>query len=199
MNKTIEYYNQHAQEFCEATVNADMSFCRNKFLSYIPKGGRILDAGCGSGRDSRAFGLGGYKVEAFDASEAVCEYAKAYTGLPVRCCGFDDISGEYRYDGIWACASLLHLKPEALDDVLEKLYTALRAGGILYASFKEGSFACYRNGRFFCDFTKNTLKIILDRRSLFYPLEYFITTDVRQDRKNERWINVIAKKMPSVR
>lgn len=247
MNETIEYYNRHAQSFCDSTVMADMSLCRRRFLQYIPKGGRILDAGCGSGRDSRAFLEAGYRVEAFDASEAVCEYARTYTGLPVRCCRFEDFAEHFRtsgssafglldtgvlresddicgsggfgqpgsgalregtavdgaaamgenagFDGIWACASLLHLPEKSLAAVLPMLAGALKRSGILYASFKRGQNQHFRGGRFFCDFTEDSLTKLISQSHCFKLLECFVTGDVRADREGELWVNIIARTM----
>ena len=109
MNSTINYYNNNAKEFCEGTLQADMSLCRNMFLKYMVANGHILDAGCGSGRDSKAFQELGCAVSAFDASEEICRFATEYLGQEVQCRRFEDVTEENCYDGIWASASLLHV------------------------------------------------------------------------------------------
>lgn len=109
VNSTINYYNNNAKEFCEGTLQADMSLCRNMFLKYMVANGHILDAGCGSGRDSKAFQELGCAVSAFDASEEICRFATEYLGQEVQCRRFEDVTEENCYDGIWASASLLHV------------------------------------------------------------------------------------------
>lgn len=110
MSQTSQYYNDHATTFFEATVGVDMGPLHARFLQNIPAGGRILDAGCGSGRDARAFKDLGFEVEAFDASPELAKLASTHLGHTVRVRTFSDVSEVHAYDGIWACASLLHLR-----------------------------------------------------------------------------------------
>ena len=91
MNSTKIYYEKNAEEYCKATINIDMSNIYNKFLPFLPKGGRILDAGCGSGRDSKIFIDNGYKVLAFDASQELADRASHYIGQTVLELNFEDI------------------------------------------------------------------------------------------------------------
>ena len=189
---TIEYYNQHADEYVESTLYADMSDARNKFLSYIPEGGTILDFGCGSGRDSKAFLDAGYKVTALDGSEELCKRAERLLNQPVQCCLFQDYKAEEQFDGIWACATLLHLKKEELESVIEQLVKSLKPDGVLYMSFKYGEFSGERDGRWFTD-----LEVLPD--TLYGPLiqETWISLDVREGTKTQKWYNVISKKSPA--
>ena len=117
-DQTIQYYDEHAEAFVADTESADMQECRERFLRYLEPGQKILDAGCGSGRDVVAFKEAGYDVEAFDASAEICRIASEKTGIEVRQMRFEELDGEDQYDGIWACASLLHVKPEDLPDAL---------------------------------------------------------------------------------
>ena len=78
------------------------------FLRYLPEHGSILDLGCGSGRDTLAFLQKAYQVEAIDYSESLVKKAQELTGLPVRHQSFYELDEENKYDGVWACASLLH-------------------------------------------------------------------------------------------
>ncbi len=192
MNETIEYYNHNAQSFIAGTVNADMSDCRDRFIKYIPAGGRLLDAGCGSGRDTAAFMRAGYLVDAFDASEEICRIASESLGISVACKRFEELEGESEYDGIWACASLLHVKTADLADVISRLKRMLKPGGILYASFKEGDSDRIKNGRFFHDMTLSSCEKLFTDLG-FDILELFESGDVREDRSGERWVNMIGR------
>ena len=193
MNKTIQYYDNNAKEFCSETFLADMSQCWNRFLNYLPSNAWILDAGCGSGRDSKAFIESGYQVEAFDASREICKIASANIGQEVMCMRFDELTYEMQFDGIWASASLLHVSKQDLPVVMEKLYVALKPQGILYASFKYGEGEMIRGERSFTDFAEVSVKELLEDAG-FVVLECFVTSDVREGRSDEKWVNVIGRK-----
>ena len=121
VDNNVEYYNKNADSFFTGSVNADMAEDREAFLAYVPAGGKILDAGCGSGRDMIAFRDAGFDVSGFDASEELCRIAAEKTGIPVKQLFFEELEGEQEYDGIWACASLLHVARTDLPDVLRRL------------------------------------------------------------------------------
>lgn len=110
---TIAYYAQNAARFVLDTADVDMSALHDRFLACVPAGGLILDAGCGSGRDSKAFLARGYGVHAFDASAEIARIASAHIGQLVEVASFDGFSDARSFDGIWACASLLHVAEHA--------------------------------------------------------------------------------------
>lgn len=192
-DKTIRYYDEHAEDFIAGTENADMRECRERFLQYLKQGQKILDAGCGSGRDVIAFREAGYEVEAFDASAEICRIASEKTGIEVKQMWFEELEGADQYDGIWACASLLHVKPADLPDVLQRLHRLLKTEGILYVSFKYGSAEREKYGRYFHDLTENTCRELLTEAGLSIR-ELFVTQDVRNGRSQEKWVNAIAGK-----
>ncbi|MEG2091102.1 class I SAM-dependent methyltransferase, partial [Niameybacter sp.] len=117
MNQTLNYYNTNAQDFIAGTLNVDMSELRNTFTKHLPQEAYILDAGCGSGRDSLAFKEAGYMVTAIDGSEAMCQQTEALIGQPVRHMVFQEVEDVQLYDGIWACATLLHVPDDEMVDV----------------------------------------------------------------------------------
>ena len=192
-NKTIHYYNTHAADFVAGTENADMQACRERFLRYLKPGQSILDAGCGSGRDVIAFRNAGYVVDAFDASAEICRIASEKTGMKVKQLRFEELEGEEQYDAIWCCASLLHVDPEDLPDVLTRLHRLLKPEGILFACFKYGSGVRVKDGRFFHDLTEDECVRLLTQAG-FSMKELFITRDVRSGREEEKWVNAIAEK-----
>ena len=191
-NTTIDYYDRNAAEFIAGTLEADMSICRDRFLKYVPAGGAILDAGCGSGRDALAFVALGYKVDAFDASAEICRMASNMLGFEVKCERFEELSGESLYDGIWACASLLHVPAGDIDDVMLRLKKLLKSGGVLYASFKDGSGERVKGGRRFLDMTDGSCRELFETAG-FEVLELFDSQDVREGHDGEKWVNVIGR------
>ena len=193
-NNNIDYYNQNADSFYESTVETDMSEWQNRFLKHIPAGGRILDAGCGSGRDSKAFIKQGYSVVAFDASREMCIKASELIGQEVWQIRFDEMAFDDEFDGVWACASLLHVNDKDLPEIFKKIHKALKENGILYASFKYGEGKRERGERSFIDFTEESIKPILIM-SGFEVIESGITSDIRPGKENEKWTNVVAKKL----
>ena len=192
MNENIDYYDKNAAEFIEGTLHADMSEWRRRFLKYVKKGGCILDAGCGSGRDSKAFMQDGFKVAAFDASTEMCKAAAAYTGLEVKQMMFQELDYCDEFDGIWACASLLHVSYDELPDVIRRLKRALKKDGVIYVSFKYGTEETTKGGRTFSNFTEKTVKTLMDNAG-FAIKECVVSEDVRPDRAGEKWVNVIGK------
>ena len=184
---TLSYYNNKANEFCENTISADISAQLNKFLKYLEKDAFILDFGCGSGRDTKTLLDLGYKVEAIDGSKELCKIASEYTGIEVK----NDVD---KYDGIWACSSILHLPKSELKSVLTKMTGGLKTGGVIYTSFKYGDFEGERNGRYFTDFTEESFAEYISDFKGMNIVETWITSDVRPGRGEEKWLNLILKK-----
>ena len=193
--ETLDYYDQAPEAFAAGTRTADMSDTRSRFFAHLPPKGIILDLGCGSGRDTKAFLEAGFRVDAVDGSEELCALASAYTGIQVRQMLFSELDAADRYDGIWACASILHLPRTELADVLGRVETALKAGGVLYASFKYGTFEGMRSGRYFTDFTEESLKTFWDSATSMQIFDLWITHDVRPGREEEKWINLLARRV----
>lgn len=193
MKETLSYYNQNADAFIEGTRKADMSEQYRFFSKYLSPGGKLLDLGCGSGRDSAYFSSLGFAVTAVDGSEELCKRVRESYGIQAHCIKFEELSFVSEFDAVWACASLLHVKKADMPNVLNKVSAALKPGGVLYASFKYGSDERVSNGRFFNDYTEKELDTLLTSENQLSLLEYWITEDVRPDRSGERWLNFIAK------
>lgn len=135
------------------------------------------------------------QVDAADGSEELCRLASEYTGILVRQMLFEELDAKAQYDGIWACSSILHLPKDALKDVLKKMIAALKEHGIIYTSFKYGTFEGERNGRFFTDFTEETFREFVSDVDGIKIEESWITGDVRPGRGDERWLNLILRKI----
>ncbi len=191
---TVNYYNRNVKQFYDNTVAVDFTDTQSVFLSKLAKGSAILDFGCGSGRDTKYFLSQGHHVEAIDGSLELCKLASQYTGIQVRPMLFQELSVINKYDGIWACASILHLPWSELADVMRRMQAALKANGIIYTSFKYGTFSGERNGRYFTDMTEARFAGIIEEIGGLQIEEQWISADVRPGRGEEQWLNIILRK-----
>ena len=193
MSETIEYYDKNAKSFVDNTADIEFSEMQDSFLSNLKEGASILDFGCGSGRDTRYFLKKGYKVIALDGSAELCKIAEEKTGVSVIHMDFNEFEEKDKYDGIWACSSILHLPKKELNQVLVHMEQALHIGGIIYTSFKYGDFEGMRNGRFFTDFTEDSFRSFLSEIERLMIKQLWITRDARPGRLNEKWLNMILR------
>ncbi len=189
-----DYYQLHAEEFFEQTVALKMEKLYRLFLKSVPENGKILDAGCGSGRDAKYFFEHGYKITAFDSSHALAELASNHLDQKVEVLSFQELDFEAEYDGIWACASLLHVPAKGMKEVFHGLYRALKTKGVLYASFKYGRGEHNRNGRRFTDMDEVELDRLLDSVTGFKEIKTWVSIDLRPGRENEKWLNTLLRK-----
>ena len=194
MQNTIDYYEQNAKSFIEGTQNVDFTEIQDAFLELLPEKAVILDFGCGSGRDTKYFLEQGYSVDAMDGSLELCKAASDYTGIKVKHMYFQELDECEKYDGIWACASVLHLKKQELPGIFRKMSKATKKNGIIYLSFKYGNFEGERNGRYFTNMTEETMSILLKDFPELKVDKQWITGDVRAGRGDERWLNLILRK-----
>ena len=192
---TLKYYEENAQSFCLDTQDVDFSIFQLEFMKGLPQGGRILDLGCGSGRDSKAFLQAGYHVTAVDGSFELSRKTSAFIGQPVICATFQEYVPAGNFDGIWACASLLHLPSEELAEIISRMAGSLNQGGKFYVSFKYGEFRGMRNGRFFQDMTESSLGELLKDIPELRVVSMKITGDVRPGREKELWLNVLLRRV----
>ena len=193
-NDTITYYDENAEKFALETRSVDFGAVQKEFTDRLREGAFILDFGCGSGRDTKIFLEHGYDVEAVDGSSELCKLASEYTGIEVKQMLFQQLQETAKYDGIWACSSILHLPVLELADVVKKMAEALKDGGIIYTSFKYGTFAGVRNGRYFTDMTEDTFAVFLEKIEKITIEGQWVSTDVRPGRGEEKWLNIILRK-----
>lgn len=193
--QTLEYYERNAERYYEATRDADVSPLYEPFTRRLPKGARILDAGSGSGRDTLSFLRRGYTVSAFDSSPGLCELSTQLTGVATRLLRFQDLGDKEEYDGVWACASLLHVPEAELPDAIGRLVRALKPGGILYMSFKHGpGERISEDGRFFTDMTESRLRLMLEQLSSVKLEELWITGGEGQFQGRGEWLNALVSR-----
>ncbi|QXM06449.1 class I SAM-dependent methyltransferase [Crassaminicella indica] len=191
---TKNYYNKNARIFIENTIKADMTKIYQKFEKYLKKGDRILDLGCGSGRDSLYFMNKGYDVLAVDYSEELVKSASKLLNKEVIILDMREMDFYEEFDAIWACASILHINREDINNVIRNCERALKNGGIFYLSFKYGDKEEWRNERFFNYYNETSFKRLIDQFPYLNIIETWKTKDVRKGREDEFWLNMIIKK-----
>lgn len=193
-----DYYDHHAAAFIATTRDVDMSDARARFLAAVPgrngQPSRILDAGSGSGRDALAFRLLGHAVEAFDASRAMVAESQRHAGVPTRQLRLEDFAWEHPFEGIWACASLLHVAEADLPEVIDRLGAHLTPLGALYLSFKRGEGERVKDRRRFTDMSEDRLAALLDGCGALGRPDIWQSRDCRPDRASEVWVNAVVKK-----
>lgn len=192
---TLDYYNKNSEEYFNSTLNVDMTNTYKAFLKLVPKGGKILDLGCGSGRDSMNFMKLGYEVTFVDGAKELAKRASVLLGKEVIVSTFEELELKEKFHGIWACASLLHIKREDLKTVLNNLYNNLDDNGVFYMSFKYGEkeYVDDKNRYFNC-FTDESIISFINENTKYNILGLYITED-KLGRVNEvKWLNLICNK-----
>ena len=192
---TIDYYNENAERYFNNTVNAYMNQQYNMFLKYMKEEGKILDFGCGSGRDSLFFKNLGYDVDAIDGSEELCKLAREYTGLDVKCMDFKDFNSKDVYDGVWACATLLHVKRDLLLDTLIRIRESLKNNGVIYTSFKKGEDKeeYLNDGRYFNFLSKKSFDNLYDDAGLRI-IDFNVNKSLVKTHNDVYWNSFVLKK-----
>lgn len=190
MSPTLNYYEEDSDEFIQNTLDKDMRQQYALFERYLSTPSYILDAGCGSGRDSLYFTSKGHRITAFDASKKMCDFASKLLSQEVLALRFEELEFQNEFDAIWASASLLHISKEQMPTVLKLLSRALKERGILYASFKYGDKEFIKDRRFFNSYTEESFFKLVESSS-FQIRESLLLEDTRPEKKGEYWLNLI--------
>lgn len=195
---TIAYYEQYAEAFAKRTISVDMGPIHERFLSKLPRKARILDVGCGAGRDSKIFADAGHDVTAIEPAASLAALALEHFGQQVslHVMPLHDLPWQETFDGVWACASLLHIPTESQQWAWERLFSALVTEGVIYASYKEGAGErLHASGRAFVDQTKESLAQLVDDAKGELLEQWRTSGRLNPDIV---WWNVLAQKRPDV-
>lgn len=190
----IDYYNKNADDYNTKTLFANgVKPIREKFIERIVEHGNVLDAGCGSGRDSIEFIKRGFYVDAFDGSKEMSRIASQNTGIDVRHDTFENLILDKEYDGIWAFASLLHVSPDNLPRCINYLLKHLACDGTLFMSFKYGNGIRVDGDRIYTDVNEGFMGNIIEDKNE-YHIEYETETNVDTSSGQTQWIYITVKK-----
>ena len=140
--KTLQHYEQHAQEFWQGTRDHDVSQNIDALLRYIEVAPPfdVLDFGCGPGRDLMTFKQHGHRAIGVEGSQKLAEMARSYSGCDVLQQNFLQLNlPAGHFDGVFANASLFHVPISALPRVLSELHGTLKSGGVLFSSNPRGN------------------------------------------------------------
>lgn len=161
-SETIGVYDSQVDQYAELTKSDEPDKSLRDFMARIPKGGTVLDLGCGPGASAAAMKKAGFTVEAIDASAEMVRIAKERFSLDVRQGVFQEIHGVNHYDGIWANFSLLHATEDEFISLLPQLHRSLKPQGILFLGLKTGEGTQRdRLGRRYTYYTTDTLSQLL--------------------------------------
>lgn len=189
--QTREFYNENAQDYAARTLEIDPAHEREKFMSCLPEGGAILDVGCGAGRDLEIFRKYGFDPIGVDGSAEMCSLARMHSGCRVYNMTFEEFNPYRKVDGIWAMASLVHTADKDLPQLIARLWSWLKPGGVMFTCFKDKSAAGVSgDSRFFNGFSMDEVT------HLFGTLEGVeILETWASDGHNTTWQNIILRKI----
>ena len=189
-----DYYNKNATDMIENTLKLDLQPIYGHFEKYLVPGAKLLDVGFGSGRDSLHFEARGYEVVSIDFAEEVYNRGKNLLNTEVLLVDIQQMHYQNEFDGIWASAVLFHYTTEEITRILESCYTALKAKGYMYISFKYGKDEMNRHGRYFNDFTEEKFSKLMENVDGFEILESWKTQDARPNHQEQYWLNILLAK-----
>ncbi|MEE2901851.1 MAG: class I SAM-dependent methyltransferase [Myxococcota bacterium] len=194
--KTISHYEQKAEDFWEGTKDHDVSQNREALLRHIQSKSpyRILDFGCGPGRDLAAFLSLGHEAVGLDGCEEFVRMARSHTGCEVFHQSFLHLDlPSANFDGVFANASIFHVPTQELPRVLLEIRDALKPGGVLFCSNPRGpdleQFTPDRYGAFLCRSTWNEYL----RQANFVELEHYFRPPGKP-RDEQPWLATVWRK-----
>ncbi len=192
--RTYRYYREFASQYASDTYSLPIQESAHKFLDLLKTGDKLLDLGCGSGRDSEFFSKHGLQVVAADVSDRVISTFRSKLDLEARVCSYFHLPWISEFDAVWANASLLHCPRSELPSVISNIERSLVPGGICYMSFKRGEGEGLDSlGRFVSTLMEGELEQVLRSRAGIFIEDIWCNTAPLRGQTQE-WVNAIVKK-----
>ncbi|KAA1178849.1 class I SAM-dependent methyltransferase [Rhizobium tropici] len=164
------------------------------FLNALPAGASILELGCGGGQDAAYMISQGFNVTPTDGSPEMAKQAEKLIGKPVIVRRFEELEDDQLYDGIWAEASLLHVRRPDLPGIFNRIRKALKDGGLFHASFKAGEAEGYDSfGRYYNYISTDGLNDLLISAG-WKDISLNETDGGGYDGKPTRWLRMRARR-----
>lgn len=138
---TRDSYQETAERFARNVASLAPMESIQRFVSMLPPNPRIIDIGCGSGRDAKVFSENGVSVVGIDFCQSLIDIAKKTAPLAqfqMMDIETDDFP-EASFDGAWASCSLLHIPKKSFSPVLCKIHSCLKENGYFYLTLKKGT------------------------------------------------------------
>ncbi len=197
LKKTYEVYSKYAKEYAESTFPNLLQYQLTQFVSYLEKGAKIVDMGCGSGKDVEYLSEEGFDVLGVDYSKEMVDEAQErvpngkFSVMDMRNLTFDNDT----FDGIWCCASIFHIPKEHIPEVLTKFRDILKKDGVMFICVQEGEgerLVEYHQSnnmpRFFAFYKQSEFEELLENAG------FKILNSYTEDDDNDTWINIFCKK-----
>ncbi len=193
--KTLNAYAEKAKDYAKRFTTAKPDLHLAAFMLAVPKDGRVLDLGCGTGRSSAFMKKAGFKVDALDASVEMAEIARTENDVEVTIGGFETLDDVATYDGVYANFSLLHATKAEMPEHLARVSKALVPGGFFHIGLKTGT-GEKRDalGRFYAYYTDAEITGLLEDAG-FVVIERSFGADEGLDGTVAPWIILLAGKV----
>ena len=198
VKQTIQTYDKYAKVYADYTSEKLFQYQLNKFISLIKKSPKVLDAGCGAGRDSEYLAEEDCEVIGIDLSEGLLKEARERAPkAKLQKMDFTQTSFKSEeFDGIWCMASLCDIPKKETSEALKEFNRVLKKEGIVYIAVKKGEGEkiimkkLYENNpRFYSFFMEKEIE------DLIKSSNFGIISSTTTDDDGTEWIEIFARKL----
>ena len=195
VKEAIKAYDEIASLYADYTFPKLLQFQLNKFISLLI-GKKILDAGCGPGRDLLYFKEEGLDVTGIDISRGMLRECKRRTGITGLQIDMREMSfKDNMFDGVWCMASFSDISKEDNSKVINEFYRVLKRGGVIYIAVKEGSGMEIVKKKKYNDMPRIYVYYKQTELEDLLKKKFVILTSNTIDDQGTSWVEIFAKKI----